>query len=58
MKLKVFKKKIDVKQTRNRGRLNRPEDSDGIPVREIFGYGTREKRLMKWKRFQGVLTMI
>lgn len=54
MKLKVSKNKKAVKQTRSKGRLNRPEDSDGIPVREILSYGTREKRLMKWQVFQGV----
>ena len=43
MKLKVSKKKKAVKQTRSKGRLNRPEDSDGIPVREILSYGTRKE---------------
>lgn len=42
--IKGSKRKTEVKQTRSGGILNRAGDSDVIPVRQILGKSTKEKR--------------
>lgn len=56
--IKRSKRKIEVKQNRHRGRLDRAGDSEVIPVRQILGNSTKEKRRTKQKKYQRVFITI